>query len=418
MGRRLFTKRRHEELRQFLLWLVNLAAEERVDAIVVAGDVFDSCTPSAAAQELYFHFLAEVRKTTVRHVVIVAGNHDSATLLSAPERLLKTFDIHVRSLPEESPQREVILLKDTEGRPELIVCAVPFIPEKFLRESRIGDTPEEKQQALQRGIAEHYLKVAQEASTILEKCDPPVPVVATGHLFVTGSSVTEDDGIRDLYVGSLGQLEATVFPELFDYVALGHLHVPQTVGKSEHIRYSGSPIPMSFGEAKQEKRVFLVDFQNKRENNGGFEVHVEAKPVPRYQLLEQIRGDWLKIETRLRELKEEMRDTNETVWLEIDYCGNEILPDLKYRIEKEVFETNLEVLRIVDGTLKHKGGFFSTSDSEEEFVPLEHLTPEFVFRECMKEENVPEEQQAELLEAFATILAEMEHAEEDGREDE
>ncbi|MGE6439813.1 exonuclease SbcCD subunit D C-terminal domain-containing protein, partial [Psychrobacter sp. NPDC078370] len=87
-----------------------------------------------------------------------------------------------------------------------------------------------------------------------------IPIVATGHLFASGGKTTEDDGVRELYVGSLGKISADMFNDGFDYVALGHLHVPQRVGGRESIRYSGSPIAMGFGEAKQQKQVLLVQF--------------------------------------------------------------------------------------------------------------------------------------------------------------
>ena len=114
------------------------------------------------------------------------------------------------------------------------------------------------------GIQHHYDQVAQIAKTqqsaLSDQYQRHIPIIATGHLFAAGSKTTEDDGVRDLYVGSLGQVSAELFDDCFDYVALGHLHVPQKVGSREHIRYCGSPIAMGFGEAHQQKQVLLLQF--------------------------------------------------------------------------------------------------------------------------------------------------------------
>src|SRR5699024_9843436 len=114
------------------------------------------------------------------------------------------------------------------------------------------------------GICAHYDAVADVAKAhqleIAKRLARHIPIIATGHLFAAGGSTTADDGVRELYVGNLGKISAEMFSPYFDYVALGHLHVPQRVGGHEHIRSSGSPLAMGFGEARQQKQVLLVQF--------------------------------------------------------------------------------------------------------------------------------------------------------------
>ena len=112
------------------------------------------------------------------------------------------------------------------------------------------------------GIRAHYrmvYDVAQEKHSRLKK---PVPIVAMGPLYTEGGRTIDGDGVRELYIGSLLHVGMDVFPECIDYLALGHLHIPQTVGGSDFIRYSGAPLPIGFGEAAQEKSVVLVEFSD------------------------------------------------------------------------------------------------------------------------------------------------------------
>jgi exonuclease SbcD len=163
---------------------------------------------------------------------------------------------------------------------------------------------------------------------------PPLPVIAMGHLFAAGGTVGEDDGVRDLRIGSLGQISADIFPPCFDYVALGHLHGPQKVNKEERIRYSGSPLPMGFGEAEQQKSVCLVEFEGKVPS-------VRTLAVPLFQKLEKISGDLPSIEAHLKELSE----IGEAVWLEVLYTGPGIVSDLRERLLEKA-GPKLEILRV------------------------------------------------------------------------
>ncbi|PNK59570.1 exonuclease SbcCD subunit D C-terminal domain-containing protein [Psychrobacter sp. FDAARGOS_221] len=264
LGRRLYGQLRYEEFEAFLAWLTKTIEQYQVDILIVAGDIFDTMTPSNRAQALYYEFLGLISSLHCDHVVIVAGNHDSPTFLDAPANVLKFLNVHVIGTACDDIADEVLVLKSKSGEPQCIIAAVPYLRDRDVRNTQAGESGADKDANLLAGIREHYAQVADIAkdkqAELNAQSQRHIPIIATGHLFAAGGTTTEDDGVRDLYVGNLGKISADTFDDGFDYVALGHLHVPQKVGGSDTIRYSGSPIAMGFGEAKQTKQVLLVQF--------------------------------------------------------------------------------------------------------------------------------------------------------------
>jgi len=273
LGRRLYGRLRYEEFELFLHWLQDTISAQQVDILIVAGDIFDTMTPSNKAQALYYEFLGKVSRSCCQHVVIVAGNHDSPTFLDAPSNVLKFLNVHVIGTACDNLNDEVLVLGDDDNNPHCIIAAVPYLRDRDVRSSSAGESADSKDANVITGICEHYDNVADIAKAkqadLIKTHQRYIPIIATGHLFASGGKTTEDDGVRELYVGSLGKISADMFNDGFDYVALGHLHVPQRVGGRESIRYSGSPIAMGFGEAKQQKQVLLVQFGAAEHFNDG-----------------------------------------------------------------------------------------------------------------------------------------------------
>ena len=261
LGRSLYGRQRYDEFEAFLDWLSETIWRNEVSTLLVSGDIFDNSTPSTRAQELYYRFLGQTIRSSCRHIVIIAGNHDSPAFLDAPQQLLKALDIHVIGHGNHPPEEEVLVLHDEYRNPELIVCAVPYLRDRDIRTSEAGESADQKEQKLLEGIRTHYANVTALAEQKRQELGGDIPVVAMGHLFTAGGQTIDGDGVRELYVGSLAHVTAGIFPDNLDYVALGHLHVPQTVNHTDTIRYSGSPLPMGFGEARQQKSVCLVEFQ-------------------------------------------------------------------------------------------------------------------------------------------------------------
>lgn len=240
IGRTLYGKRRYEEHEAFLEWLGNFIQKEKIDILLVSGDIFDNTAPSNRAQEIYYRFLCRLTRSDLKAVVITAGNHDSPSFLNAPKELLKSLNVHVIGSASEYPEDEVITIKNSKGKPEIVICAVPYLRDREIRKAEAGESFEEKEQKLLNGIAHHYESVVSHAEKISAENDK-IPIVATGHLFTKGGKTVDGDGVRELYVGSLAHIGTELFPETIDYLALGHLHVPQKISGKDHLRYSGSP---------------------------------------------------------------------------------------------------------------------------------------------------------------------------------
>ena len=392
IGRSLYGRKRYEEHEAFLVWLADLIEEEKVEALLVAGDVFDNSTPSNRAQELYYRFLCRVANSACRHVVITAGNHDSPSFLNAPREVLRFLNVYVVGSMCRSPEDEVLVLSDPNGEPELIVCAVPYLRDRDMRQAEAGESQEDKERKLVEGIRQHYRQVVTAAEQIRTQLSRPVPMVAMGHLFTAGGQTVEGDGVRDLYIGSLAYVGADVFPPNIDYLSLGHLHLSQKVGGMDTQRYCGSPLPMGFGEATRAKSVCQVVFT-------GTQPVVSHIPVPVFQALEKICGDWEDITARLNEL----RLSGSRAWLEVIYKGDAIIGDLRERLDEAINGTDLEILRVKNNRVLEQA--MSSMAMEETLDDLKHNE---VFWRCLEAHDVPEVQREELLLAYREVVASLE----------
>jgi DNA repair protein SbcD/Mre11 len=390
IGRALYGRKRYEEFQLFLDWLLGCIRSEGVEALLIAGDIFDNGTPSNRALELYYRFLCRCADAGCRHVVVTAGNHDSPSLLNAPREVLRHLNVHVVGSMTEEANDELLLLRNSSGTPELIVCAVPYLRDRDIRRAEAGETFEEKGKKLVEGVCNHYRQVVTAAVALRHERGDVTPIVAMGHLFTAGGRTVDGDGVRELYVGTLGHVGDDTFPREIDYLALGHLHTPQKVGGSEFRRYCGSPLPMSFGEAGQSKVVVTV-------NMSGGEMTVAEIPVPCFQSLVTLRGEWDQIVTGINDLKKRA----DSVWLEVLYEGDEILGDLQERLRGLVDGSSLEILRTRNMRLVART--LSRNTTEE---TLDDLDPYEVFSRCLAAHEVPAEQQAELVTVFReTVLA-------------
>jgi exonuclease SbcD len=388
LGRALYNRKRYDECEAFLNWLAALIETEDIDALLVAGDVFDNSTPSNRAQELYYRFLCRVASSPRRHVVVTAGNHDSPSFLNAPRELLKFLNIHVMGCASESPADEIVVLKGADDEPRLIVCAIPYLRDRDIRTAEAGESVEDKERKIVEGIKAHYRMVydaAREKQGLMKR---PVPIVAMGHLYTEGGKTVDGDGVRELYIGSLLHVGRDVFPECIDYLALGHLHVPQAVGASDFIRYSGSPLPIGFGEAAQGKSVVLVEFSDAAPR-------VAAIPVPRFQELRSLRGDWPALARAIDELKGE----GSGAWLEIIYEGEVAAGDLQKRLDEAVDGTGIEILRVRNNRMVERAMSGKAGDET-----LDDLNVTDVFERCLEAHEVSEERRPVLLSAYREII--------------
>ncbi|AOM41190.1 exonuclease subunit SbcD [Xenorhabdus hominickii] len=321
LGQYFFTKNRAAEHTHFLQWLIEQIIQHQVDTLIIAGDVFDTGSPPSYARELYNKFIVSLQPTGCQ-LIILGGNHDSVATLNESKSLLTYLNTTVIANAEAEVGQQLQVLNNKEGNAGAILCAIPYLRPRDIMISQAGQSGTQKQQALQNAITEHYQRLYQQACSLREQLGQPLPIIATGHLTTVGASTT--DSVRDIYIGTLDAFPAQAFPPA-DYIALGHIHRPQVISKSEHIRYSGSPIPLSFDEVGQEKSVCLVDFKADKLDG------ITLLPIPRYQPMQLIRGNLKQIEEQLQTFKEYQGER--PVWLDIEVATQDYLPDIQKRIQ-------------------------------------------------------------------------------------
>ena len=332
LGQYFFTKSRAAEHQAFLSWLTGQVEQYQVDAIIVAGDIFDTTSPPSYARELYNQFIVRLQKTGCQ-LVILGGNHDSVATLNESRELLSYLNTQVIASVLEQPQQQVIVLNNRQGDAAAILCAIPFIRTRDVVTSQAGQSSGEKHLALQQAIADHYQQIYQLALNKRQEYAQPIPIIATGHLTTVGASTT--DSVRDIYIGTLDAFPAQAFPPA-DYIALGHIHRPQIVAKSEHIRYSGSPIALSFDEAGQQKSVVLVEFQQANLES------ITLLTVPEFQPMRLIKGDIAQIEAELAAFSD--YSAERPIWLDIEVISQHYLNDVQRHIQQLVEPLPVEVV--------------------------------------------------------------------------
>lgn len=333
LGQYFFTKTRAQEHQQFLDWLLAQIREQQVDAVIVAGDIFDTGSPSYA-RELYNRFVVAIRDTQCQ-LIILGGNHDSVATLNESKSLLACLNTTViANVHTETPQAPIILYQKNHT-PGALLCAIPYLRPRDMINSKSGQSGADKQGALKEAIADYYQRQYQAALDLRKQLNVNIPIIATGHLTTIGASVS--DSVREIYIGTLEAFNATLFPP-FDYIALGHIHRPQRVNKSGHIRYSGSPIPLSFDESAQQKSVCLIDFEQDKL------AEMTLLPIPEFQLLRTLSGSLQEIATQLEKLATQYNEMDTTIWLDIEVSTQDYLSDIQTRIQELTQSPLFEVI--------------------------------------------------------------------------
>ena len=446
LGQSFFTKSRKNEHAAFLKWLLQQVEVHQIDAIIVAGDVFDTGTPPSYARELYHAFIGELQGMQCT-LVVLGGNHDSVSVLNESKALLKYLNSHVIASTYGELSEQVITLNDRKGQPSAVLCAVPFIRPRDVLVSEAGQSGTDKRQALGDAIKQHYGALYNEALSLRASIEEKqgekgsensaaIPIIATGHLAALG--VSQSESVRDIYIGTLEGFDAKGFPPA-DYIALGHIHRPQKVAKTEHIRYSGSPIPLSFDELNTQKQVLLVAFESESTTPT-----ISTLPVPRFQAMEVIKGDLKAIEAGINkskaitlasqtdddsntnsapvanqkadsEMDKAASEINKTlsatdnaisskdpVWLCIEVETEDYLTDLQQRIQGLLEGKNAEILQ-----LKRKRKRTVNSLTEKQNVQLSELSVNDVFEARLALESIednPTSESAPTESAQATLL--------------
>ena len=381
LGQNFYSKSRAAEHSAFLDWLLTSAQAHEVDAIIVAGDIFDTGSPPSYARELYNRFVVQLQQTGCQ-LVVLAGNHDSVATLNESRDILAFLKTTVVASAGHAP----FILPQRDGTPGAIFCPVPFLRPRELVTSQAGHSSGEKQQLLLNAISDYYQQQYEAACAL--RGDRPLPIVASGHLTTVGAS--KSDAVRDIYIGTLEAFPASHFPPV-DYVALGHIHRAQKIGGSEHIRYSGSPIALSFDETGKSKSVNLVTFSD------GHLAEVLPLTVPVTQPLAVLKGDFSSISEQLTQWRDAPQEP--VVWLDIEITSDEYLHDIQRKIQAQTEDLPVEVLLVRRSRAKRERIL-----AGERRETLSELQVEEVFERRLAQETLEEAQQLRLTQLFNETL--------------
>ena len=388
LGQHFFGKHRQAEHAAFLDWLLEQVRTQEVDAVIVAGDVFDTASPPSHARLAYSGFVGAMHDLGVP-LVVLGGNHDSPAVLGETRELLARLHTHVVPSLDRAPAEHVLLLNDRHGQPGALLCAIPFIRAREVRQSLAGQDIESRRAELMAGIAEHYAAVHAEAVARREAMGVALPIIATGHLTTVGA--TSSDSVREIYVGALSAFPTSAFPPA-DYIALGHIHRPQQVGGTGHIRYCGSPLALGFDELGVDKQVLLVDV------DGGGLQSVTPVTVPVFQPMARMSAPLKELPDRLAEAAASV-PAGLTQWLEVEVVDDAFMADLPARVAGMVGELPLEVLRLRRRSKTRPA-------LAPQVLSLDELHPDDVFARRLELAGPLEESDAQALrQRFAQVLA-------------
>lgn len=389
IGKKLQKYELAQDFELFIAWLCELLAKEEIDLLLVSGDVFDLANPSSEARSQYYRALMKLRRFDCK-IILTGGNHDSPAMLDAPKEVLRELDIHIIGGLPEAIEDTIIPVYGSSGVPEIVIAALPFLRDSDLRNVSDGVTYDDRLEATRNGIKNTFF----EASELCRSQHPGVPALAMGHLFAAGMETSESE--REIQIGNQAAFEASHFGEYFNYIALGHIHKPQKVSAAVPTFYSGSPLPLSFSERKDEKRVLVIDTQK------GWEP--ESIKVPVFRNLLKISGTLSELREKLDALSEkrQLESLIEVELKEEQYDAMKL-----YNLDELVSNFNKSGYHIV----KHRATFSKqlrgASESYEQGIKLEDLKPKDVFLELIGDHEYDEETRNEVISAFDEILNEI-----------
>jgi exonuclease SbcD len=376
LGHHLHGVSRHSEHRQFLVWLLQAMQDRQIDALIVAGDIFDTANPSALAQAQLYEFLVNARTRQPQlDIVLIGGNHDSASRLDAPSPILKALGVHVvgglvrKSDGKIDWDRLIVPLTDSKGAVKAWCGAMPFLRHADLPGSGEAGDP------LIAGVKDLYGQLSEQ---LQKKSGNGASLVLTGHCYMVDGRVSELSE-RKILGGNQHALPVDIFSGDIAYVALGHLHLAQKVGPHEHIRYSGSPIPLSFDEADYRHQVRQIDIE-------AGQVETTAVQIPRS--VEMIRipdGKNFAVladviaQLECLDLDHEL-PVERTPFVELRIRLDKPEPGLRQQIEEAIAGLPLRLLKI---STAYGGSQQSLADTHID-QRLEELQPMDVFQRCYR----------------------------------
>lgn len=384
LGHRLHEQSQLEEQILFLSWIENYIIDQKIDVLLISGDIFDNGAPSNQSQEMYYNFLVNLKNTTCQSVIITGGNHDSPGMLNAPKGLLNALSIKVVGKAAENIEDEVFEIDVNDEK--VIIGAVPFLRDGDIRRAVAGESFDELTDKYKTALINHYKASAEQCELINTS---KAPVIAMGHLFAIGGSVSDSE--QNIYVGTLGNIGVADFPTSFDYIALGHLHRSQIVGGNDKVRYSGSPNILSFSEVGYEKKIIVLTITDNKISD------VKDDIVPHFREFYRLEGTIEKCITQFPKIISNPYEL--TPWVEI-------VLDEEHNINTDAIKTAAEdySFEILKTALKTQRKTKGIEELLAETTSIKELLPTDVFKKKCDEIGYDLEEKPEVWDAFNEIL--------------
>ena len=394
LGQTFLQKSRIEEHQYFIDWLLETIQNQDIDAVIIAGDIFDVSSPSVEAINKYHYFLLEAYKLNVQ-VIIIGGNHDSASRLNSYKDIFKILNVSIIGGDANNVGELIPVYKRGTSNAAAIIAAVPYLRDGDIRKITEGETINEAHGLFTSEVKKHY-------DNLLEKAKinhPYLPIIGTAHLYVTGCLLSEPAEKRmHSLVGTLGQIPSSVFSGGYDYIAMGHIHKPQMIHHPDNViaKYAGSPIPLSFNERNDLKEITLLTIADNK-------IAHTTLPIPLQRSVIRFEG---KANEIIAKINLYQPSQVLTTWAEIIITEAVNFIEFNNEINTLCLEKNIEIL---NRTTK-----FTPSENQSvraEYIagtdnnPLEDIPKIFTLR-CEKK-GMNEESITELMPLFMQILDEI-----------
>lgn len=392
LGQNLHGQERDFEHASFLTWLLARLAERKPDVLLIAGDIFDTVNPPVKSQERLYDFIVSAHEQNPQlTIVMIAGNHDSGSRIELPAPLMRRLRTHalgrVLWLDDGVLDVDRLLLPLTNAKGKIVAwcLALPFLRPAEVTGAALGDN-------YLRGIGQVHEMLIAAANQRRKKGQA---LIAISHAHMAGGSVSEDSE-RSLIIGNAEALPASLFGESITYVALGHLHKPQRINGEDRIRYSGSPVPLSFSEIGYQHQILEI------ECDGDTLVSVKPLLIPRAVNLQRVGPAPLaELLLQLRDLPDIdlLADVDRQPWLEVRVRLDEPQPDLRNQIEAALEGKAVRLVRIA----AEYAGKGSREDANQDLIELDQLSPQELFSRAWQD-SYGSEVDEQTLQDFATLL--------------
>ncbi|ENV80013.1 hypothetical protein F942_01296 [Acinetobacter ursingii ANC 3649] len=377
LGQFFYNHSRHYEHEQFLTWLLEQIKQKQPHALLIAGDIFDVINPSSQAQKQLYQFLADAHQLAPHmQTLMIAGNHDSGYRIEQVEPLLEKYNAKtvgvIRWNEDKTLNLDRLILPIYDEQKQIVAWCIAL---PFLRSAEITGFNDQTTNS-QNAIAYLHEQLIAEAK---RRKTHDQAIILMSHAHMQGGETSDSE--RPIIIGNEEALSTTLFEDGIDYVALGHLHKPQKVGQT-HIRYSGSPIPLSFSEINYKHQVVEVTIHPEQKDDPYFQF--EALEIPRSVQLHKIRGELTEVMQQLKSLPSEVIESiDQREYIDIEYHTlTPPQPNLRQQFENALPPDRYRLVRI-------SRQYLSTENSAEQQqqIHLEPPTPEKLFQQIWEKKG-------------------------------